>query len=128
MVKAVLFDVDGRERAIDLREGGTRQPRPSHVERDVNGMLECVTEAVRGCLERSGVPASDVLAVGCAGHGNGVYLLDVAGDPLLGIQSLDGRATTLVEEWNRDGTSNASISLCLWKALALANSYPSRPG
>jgi L-xylulokinase len=43
-----------------------------------------------------GRPGAD-RAIGLAGHGNGLYLLDKEGEPLLGIQSLDSRAAALAE-------------------------------
>ncbi|MGG2473800.1 hypothetical protein ACNVD4_00430, partial [Rhizobium sp. BR5] len=39
--------------------------------------------------------------VGCAGHGNGLYLLDKEQQPLLGIQSLDSRAADIAAELDR---------------------------
>ena len=47
------------------------------------------------------MPAStpaQIVAAGCAGHGNGLYLLDRDDRPLIGIQSLDTRAAALAEE------------------------------
>jgi L-xylulokinase len=51
--------------------------------------------------------------VGCAGHGNGLYLLDRAGDPLLAIQSLDSRAATLADALRADGNGARLHALCL---------------
>jgi L-xylulokinase len=51
------------------------------------------------CLDQAGIDGGDIAAIGCAGHGNGLYALDRDGAPLIGIQSLDTRATGLVDEW-----------------------------
>ena len=51
--------------------------------------------------------------MGCAGHGNGLYLLDRAGAPLLGIQSLDSRAATLADELGAEGNGARLHALCL---------------
>jgi L-xylulokinase len=115
MVKAVLFEADGRDVAAEVCDGATRQPKPGYVERDIREMWACAARAVQGCLQRSGAAASEILGIGCAGHGNGAYLLDRTGEPLLGIQSLDRRAADLVEQWNASGVSDRLYPLCLQK-------------
>jgi len=56
--------------------------------------------------------ACDIVAVGCAGHGNGLYLLDRSGRPLVGVPSLDSRAVDLATELRQN--SGARIhALCL---------------
>ncbi len=115
MVKAVLFEADGRDVAAEVCDGATRQPKPGYVERDIREMWACAAHAVQGCLQRSGAAASDILGIGCAGHGNGAYLLDHSGEPLLGIQSLDSRAADLVEQWTASGVADRVYPLCLQK-------------
>ncbi len=39
---------------------------------------------IRDCLDKAGIGPGAIAAVGCAGHGNGLYLLDRTGAPLLG--------------------------------------------
>lgn len=114
-VKAVLFEAGGRDVAVEVCDGATRQPKPGHVERDIHEMWACCVRAVQGCLQRSGVAASEILGIGCSGHGNGAYLFDRSGEPLLGIQSLDVRAAELVEQWNANGVADRLYPLCLQK-------------
>ena len=45
--------------------------------------------------------ASAIAAVGCAGHGNGLYLVNGDGAPLLAIQSLDSRAADLASLYGK---------------------------
>ena len=68
---------------------------------------------IRECLEKAGVGAAAVAAVGCAGHGNGLYLIDRGGGPLLAIQSLDMRAARLAEELRADGNGARLHAICL---------------
>ena len=98
VVKAVLFDLDGTVLASAGRHGETSKPSPGHVERDLDELWGNAAEVIRSCLDTSGIEAGEILAVGCAGHGNGLYLLNWEDAPLLGIQSLDTRATELAEE------------------------------
>lgn len=92
VIKAVLFDLAGRQVAMHAIDGRSQTPRPGHVERDLDELWSNAREAIRACISASGIDAKAIAAVGCAGHGNGLYLVDAAGRPLLGIQSLDTRA------------------------------------
>jgi L-xylulokinase len=115
VTKAVLFDLAGRE--ISAAEVGvrSRMPAPGHVERDLDELFESVLSVLARCIDGCGVSPSEIRAIGCAGHGNGLYALDHHGNPLIGIQSLDTRATALVAEWSRDNTGAAAFERCLQK-------------
>ena len=76
MVKAVLFSIDGVELAVAEKGGSTRHPRPGHVERDLDELWACAAAAIRGCIARAGIDPAEIAAIGCAGHGNGLYALD----------------------------------------------------
>lgn len=72
---------------------------------------DCV-KAVRGAMEISGVSGTDMLAVGVAGHGDGLYLVDEGGDPVRpAILSLDSRAHEIVERWRRAGVLDEAMPL-----------------
>jgi L-xylulokinase len=98
IIKAVLFDLDGRELGHAAAEGHSRMPKPGHVERGLDELWSNAQTVIRACIEKSGIAAAEIVAIGCAGHGNGLYALDRAGAPLLGIQSLDTRAAQLADE------------------------------
>lgn len=102
VIKAVLFDCNGRQIASHAIDGHSAYPEPGQVERNLDELWKNGCEAIRVVLERSRVSPSAVLAVGCAGHGNGLYLLDRENRPLLGIQSLDSRAAGLAAELDRE--------------------------
>ncbi len=95
VVKAVLFDLAGRQLARHGVDGTTLKPAPGMVERPVAELWANAQAAIAGCLEKASVNPDRIAAIGLAGHGNGLYLLDRAGEPLLGIQSLDSRAAAL---------------------------------
>lgn len=98
VIKAVLFDREGRQLARCARDGVSQLPRPGHVERDAEELWQLAGQAIRGCLAEAAVDPSAIAAIGCAGHGNGLYLVDGDGNALIGIQSLDSRAATLAGE------------------------------
>lgn len=101
VVKAVLFDQTGRQLARHGVDGTTLKPAPGMVERPVAELWDNARAAIRGCLEQASLPPGRIAAIGLAGHGNGLYLLDRAGQPLLGIQSLDSRAAALAADLDR---------------------------
>lgn len=92
MIKAVLFDLSGRVLSVAECAGETHRPQEGYAERPVADIWHGVSDAVSRCLQHAGTPASDVIAVGAAGHGNGLYALDKHQQPLFGIQSIDHRA------------------------------------
>jgi L-xylulokinase len=115
VVKAVLFDPDGRILGHAARDGHAQHPAPGHVERDIDELWDSAAHVIRDCLRAAGCDSREVRAVGTAGHGNGLYLLDHDQRPLIGIQSLDARATALAASLRSNGTSDRLYPLCLQK-------------
>lgn len=115
VIKAVLFDLDGNQIAMHTLDGQTSVPQPGYVERDLGELWRNAHQAIRACIDKAGIDARDIAGVGCAGHGNGLYLLDKAQEPLLGIQSLDSRAAQLAEELAAGEAGDQLQQLCLQK-------------
>lgn len=112
VIKAVLFDTLGRKVGFHALDGATHKPAPGLVERSLPELWENAQTAIRSCIAKAGVSAKDIHAIGCSGHGNGLYLLDKSQQPLLGIQSLDSRAGSLAAELDRThGAAIHAISL-----------------
>ncbi|MEX0281947.1 MAG: FGGY-family carbohydrate kinase [Arenibacterium sp.] len=114
VIKAVLFDLGGQPVAMEALDGQSSTPAPGHVERDLNELWANAKTVIRGCIAKAGISADQIRGVGCAGHGNGLYLLDKAGAPLVGIQSLDTRAAGIAEELSAS-VGDALHALCLQK-------------
>ncbi|MEY9833879.1 sugar (pentulose or hexulose) kinase [Sinorhizobium fredii] len=74
VIKAVIFDRTGRELAHAGEEGHSRMPCPGHVERDLGELWTNAKQVIRTCLDKAGVAASDIAAIGCAAAGTGVGL------------------------------------------------------
>lgn len=119
VVKAVLFDLEGRQIARHGVDGTTLKPAPGMIERPVAELWANAQAAISGCLDKAQVDATRIAAIGLAGHGNGLYLLDKAGQPLLGIQSLDTRAAALAAEL--DQRAGAALH-----AICLQRPWPSQ--
>jgi L-xylulokinase len=113
VIKAALFDAaDGRELAVVAQDGHAIQPAPGHVERDLDELWINATAVIAACIVKAGIDPGQIRAIGCAGHGNGLYALDRAGTPLIGIQSLDTRAVDLVSAWAGEGLGPRTYQIC----------------
>lgn len=110
VTKAVVFAADGRVLAVARRRLPQIMPRPRHVERDMAALWQATAEAVAEAVGKSG-RAADIAAVAATAHGDGLYLLDAARQPLgHGILSLDSRAGDVVAGWQADGTAAAALA------------------
>ncbi|MEC9344122.1 MAG: FGGY-family carbohydrate kinase [Pseudomonadota bacterium] len=119
VIKAVLFDNRGRQVAMHGLDGHTRTPEPGYVERDLDELWANASEAIRCCIDTAGIEPARIAAIGTAGHGNGLYLLDGEGTALIGIQSLDTRAANLAGEF--DAMHGAAMH-----AINLQHPWPSQ--
>jgi len=103
-VKAVVYDSAGEAVASGARRTEPLQPSPGRVEHDMQRLWRLACEAIGDALARCPRGARDVAAVGVTAHGDGLYLLDRAGEPLgPGIQSVDGRAHAVTAGWGASG-------------------------
>ncbi|AHY48309.1 Sugar (pentulose and hexulose) kinase (plasmid) [Rubrobacter radiotolerans] len=102
--KAVVFDEEGYERGVGSVGNTQINPYPRWVEQDMNGVWKNAVEAIRGAILAAKIDGREVSAIGVSGHGDGVYLVDGAGEPVrAGIQSMDSRAHRLLARWNESG-------------------------
>ncbi|WP_369788221.1 FGGY-family carbohydrate kinase [Rouxiella sp. WC2420] len=115
MIKAVLFDLQGSVLSVAECAGETLRPQEGFAERPIEDIYHGVTQAVRDCLAQVSQQSLQVIAVGAAGHGNGLYALNKQRQPLLGIQSIDHRAASLVHQLELSGKDSAIYQRSLQK-------------
>ena len=122
VIKAVLFDLEAARSRSCASTARSASPAPGHVERDLDELWDNAREAIAR-LPREGrhrsAPTSRRSA--CAGHGNGLYLLDRTGEPLIGIQSLDTRAAGAGRGARRGMRGDAMHAHLPAAAMALAD-------
>jgi len=107
MVKAALFDTNGKEYTADSRKVEHIYLNPGWTENDMNALWQSVCEVIRTILESSGIEAKQIASVTCTGHGNGLYLIAKDGMPARnGIISSDTRARKYIEEWTQKKVLN----------------------
>jgi len=103
MAKAALFTTDGREVAVASRKSEMLDTQPGWAEFDMNQIWLNAAGAIRRVLDESGIDPKEVACVACTGHGNGLYLVDEAAQPVRNaIGSADGRAREYIEQWTAD--------------------------
>ncbi|WP_428375586.1 FGGY-family carbohydrate kinase [Lichenicoccus sp.] len=100
VVKAAAFDARGFEVTCCSRRIASTHPMPGRNERDPEAMWQAAAAALRQVVAiLPGGPGS-VASLCCAGHGNGLYLLDERLQALgSGIVSSDTRASSLLSEF-----------------------------
>jgi L-xylulokinase len=122
MSKAALFTLDGREVAVASRKTETLTPRPGFLERDVPEMWASTAAAIKEVVGKSRVDPADIACVACAGHGNGLYLVDEQGNPVCNaILSTDSRARGIIDRWLADGVDKAV------RPITMQSIWPAQP-
>jgi L-xylulokinase len=105
VIKAGLYDLDGREIAVTTSKTRMSMPVPGYAERDADELWNANVQAISAVIRSSGVDPRTIAAVAATGHGNGLYLIDERGRPAYpGIYSTDSRAQAYVKRWYADGT------------------------
>jgi L-xylulokinase len=103
VTKVSLFDLQGKELYVASRSAETILPKPGWAERSMNTLWDNTAQAIRETLDQTGIKGEDIAAIGCTGHGNGLYLLNKAMMPFNNaIQSIDTRAISIVSEWEQE--------------------------
>jgi L-xylulokinase len=118
MIKAVVFDGDGNTVYSVSNKTPLKIPQDGYNERDMLVLWEMTADAVKRAIEGSNIRAKDILAVGCTGHGKGLYLWGKDGQPAYhAVASTDHRAAEIVKRWRRDGTNEAAKEKTLQNVL-----------
>jgi L-xylulokinase len=104
MSKAALFDSEGKEIAVSSHKTDIITPQSGFAERDMEEVWRTTAAAIREVLSMSEVKREEIACVACAGHGNGIYLIDQLGRPVRNaIMSHDSRARKYIEQWQKEG-------------------------
>jgi len=112
VTKAVVFNLDGTQRAVVRRNVPQLMPGPRHVTRDMDALWHHTCDAIRAAIALAGVAPAEIIAVAATAHGDGVYLLDADKRPLgPGILSLDSRAADLLALWDKTTLPHDSLAL-----------------
>ena len=100
-IKAVLFDLDGKEikKSIYPCEDITH-PFAGWSEQNMDMIWEVAKKSINNLWSEK-IKSSDVIAIGFSGQGSGIFTIDKSGNPVRnGIVSTDIRAKKLVDSLN----------------------------
>lgn len=107
--KVAIFDTQGKQIQVSSRKVNPKYPFPGWAECDMNELWHSTAVTIQDAITQSGIAPEEIVAIGNAGHGNGLYLLDKAGKPLRpGILSIDTRADAIVTQWNEQGVTRGT--------------------
>lgn len=124
LIKCALFDLSGGEVAVASRRVELSSPQPGFTERDPGLVWQANAEAIREVLQTAKVAPRQVKGVAVSGYGNGISLLDGAGEAVYPIVvSTDSRATAYVNRYAADGTLDKVYAVTqqdIWAAQPVA--------
>jgi erythritol kinase (D-erythritol 1-phosphate-forming) len=128
VIKAVVFDADGRELVVTQRDTEVHHPRRERVEQDMdevwNAVVATVSEAVRQVTR-------PVRLLALTAQGDGAWLVDREHRPVRpAVLWNDGRAADVVRQWRADGVlerayrangslTNAGLPNAILRVLAI---------
>ncbi|WP_171171300.1 glycerol kinase GlpK [Streptomyces sp. I05A-00742] len=102
--RCIVFDRDGRIVSVDQKEHEQIFPKPGWVEHDANEIWTNVQEVVAGAVEKAGITAADVKAIGITNQRETTLMWDkTTGEPVYNaIVWQDTRTDALCRELGRN--------------------------
>jgi xylulokinase len=101
MVKAVMFDEEGRELRVARQATQVQRRSPGFSEQDMYSVWDAVVYTVRSVVHGAGEP---VRMLAFTGQGDGCWLVGPDGRPTgPAILWNDGRAADVIDRWEADG-------------------------
>ncbi|MDR0448490.1 MAG: carbohydrate kinase, partial [Treponema sp.] len=105
MVKAALFDTEGRELATRGKRLAVLYPGKDMNERNIEEAEQATYAAIKEAIEAAKVDPADIQGIGVTGMANGLYMFDENNKPVRNaILSGDLRAKNYIKKWYADGT------------------------
>jgi len=106
LTKAVAFSVTGEPLARAARPTRVDRVGPGWYEQDSDLVVRSVEEVLAELAPQTG----PVLAIGVTAQGDGLWLVDADGRPVRpAISWMDGRAASIVREWDASGLLTAGF-------------------
>ena len=110
-IKAVAFDMEGRELAVKRRSLKGITPCEDWYEQDMEVIWENCCACLKGVLSQ--IEAEKVLGIGITAQGDGLWMIDGEGKPVRpGICFCDGRTKKEIDAWREDGILEKAFDIC----------------
>ena len=104
VIKAVAFDVAGQQLACASRPNQYAHGRDGAVEQDANQTWAETVATLGKLADRMADFASRVIGISVTGQGDGTWLIDADGEPVMPSWLwLDSRTVDIVKEWRAQG-------------------------
>jgi erythritol kinase len=109
VIKAVVFNEDGREVALARENTVVLRPEPGWAEQSMESVWQAVVTTVRSVV---GTLKEPIRGIAITAQGDGCWLIDAAGKPTgNAILWNDGRATGIVEQWRSNGLIEKAFNI-----------------
>lgn len=103
-IKAALFDNQGKLHTLHRENVAVISEQAGYAERDMAALWKTCAAVIKQTVEKSGVSANKIKAVGISAQGKGLFLLDKNHLPLgRAILSSDQRSLPIVKQWIAEG-------------------------
>lgn len=113
-IKAVLYDLEGRELATAGRGYPLLTPHPDWVEQDAEEVWQALVQVLAEITPRAGSRA--IMGLALAAQAGSIIPCDAQGDPVYPmITFLDQRSRAIVAAWEQDGTVEHLRALSGWR-------------
>ncbi len=117
--KAAIFDDKGTQISSSSIAISMITPQEGYTERDMDELFYSTTLLIKKTIKDAQIDPSQIKAVGCSGHGKGLYAWGKENKPNgNGIISTDARAYMYPAMWKKDGTSDKVFEKTFQKVLA----------
>lgn len=104
--KAVLFNTSGKNIASTAKNTPVIIPREGYHERDMLELWDVTVQVIKDTLAKAKVTRDSIYAVGCSGHGKGLYLWGKDNAPAYNaIASTDQRGQVFIQQWEEANLS-----------------------
>ncbi|MDQ1582233.1 MAG: L-xylulokinase [Microbacteriaceae bacterium] len=109
-IKAVLHDEELRPISVARRASPLDTSTPRHAERSHDELWAAAADAIGDAISRAGIDPAAIVAVAITGHGDGLHLVDAAGDAVgPAITAVDSRAFGEVDELLADADRTRTV-------------------
>ncbi|TCT16542.1 3-keto-L-gulonate kinase /L-xylulose kinase [Bibersteinia trehalosi] len=103
-IKAALFDNQGNLHSLHRENLAVISEQAGYAERDMAQLWQTCAKVIKQAVEKSGISAKNIKAVGISAQGKGAFLLDKNNQPLgRAILSSDQRSLDIVKKWQTEG-------------------------
>jgi L-xylulokinase len=111
-LKAVVFDDRGRELGQADQSTAVETPTEFAAERDMVLAQQQLDKVIESAMAAARVSGRDIAGVGIVAHGDGLYPIDDHGVPTRpAILAMDGRAATILRNWDASGVLGEAVAL-----------------